>query len=72
MERYFVNLVFPSNTLVSPFMVIKNFAGYSILGYNLCSLRVYRPSAQDLTFIVFGEKSGIILIGVPLLLDLFS
>ena len=73
MERYCVSLVLSWNTLVSPSMVIENFAWYSRLGWNLCSLRVYMTSAQDLlAFIVSGEKPGVILIGLPyMLLDLF-
>ena len=40
---------------------------YSSLSWNLCSLRVYMTSAQDLlAFIVSGGKSGVILIGLPL------
>jgi hypothetical protein len=66
-ERYCVNLVLSWNILVSPSMVIESFAGYSSLGWHLCSLRVYLTSAQDLlTFIVSVENSGIILIGLPL------
>ena len=67
MERYCVNLVLSWNTLVSPSMVIESFAGYSSLGWHLCPLRVCMTSAQDLlVFIVSGEKSGVILIGLPL------
>ena len=63
MERYCVNLVLSWNILFSPFMVIESFAGYS----SLCSLRVCMTSAQNhLAFIVSGEKSGVILIGLPL------
>jgi hypothetical protein len=66
MERC-VNLVLSWNTLVSPSMVIENFSGYSILGCHLCSLRVCMTSAQNLlAFIVSGEKSGVILIALPL------
>jgi hypothetical protein len=66
-ERYCVNLVFSWNILFSPFMIFKSFAAYSSLGCHLCSLRVYMTSAQDLlAFIVSGEKSGVILIGLPL------
>jgi hypothetical protein len=55
------------NTLVSPSMVIESFSGYSSLGWHLCSLRVCMTSAQDLlVFIVSGEKSCVILIGLPL------
>ena len=55
-------LVLSWNTLVSPSMVIESFAGYSNLGWHLCSLRV-----QDLlAFIVSGQKSGVILIGLSL------
>ena len=67
MERYCVNLVLSWNTLVSLSMLIESFAGYSSLDLHLCSLRVCMTSGQDLlTFIVSGEKSGVILIGLPL------
>jgi len=53
--------------LVSPSMLTESFAGYSNLGWHLCSLRVCMMSVQDLlAFIVSGEKSGVILIGLPL------
>ena len=62
-----MNLVLSWNTLVSPSMVIESFAGYSSLGWHLCSLRVCMISVQDLlAFIVSGEKSGVILIGLLL------
>ena len=62
-----MNLVLSWNTLVSPSMVIESFAGYSSLGWHLHSLRVCITSVQDLlAFIVSGEKSGIILIGLSL------
>ena len=71
MERYCVNLVLSWNTLVSPSMVIESLAGYSSLGCSLCSLSVCITSVQDLlAFIVSGEKSGVILIGLPLYLTL--
>ena len=67
MERYCVNLVLSWNTLVSPSMVIESFAGYNSLGWHLCSLKVCITFAQDLlAFIVSGEKSRAILIGLPL------
>ena len=48
-------------------MVIESLAGYSTLGCHLCSLSVCITSVQDLlVFIVSGEKSGVILIGLPL------
>ena len=63
MERYYVNLIL----LFSLSMVIESFAGYSSQGWHLCSLRVCITSVQDLlAFIVSGEKSGVILIGLPL------
>jgi hypothetical protein len=66
-ERYFVNLVLSWNTLVSSSMVTDSFVGYSSLGWHLCSLRVCMVFAQDLlAFIVCGEKSDVILIGMPL------
>ena len=67
MERYCVNLVLSWNTLVSPSMVIESFSGYSSLGWYLCSLSVRITSVQYLlAFTVSGEKSGVILIGLPL------
>ena len=67
MERYCVNLVLSWNTLVSPSMVIVSSGGHSSLDWHLCSLSVCIISAQDLlAFIVSGEKSGVILIGLPL------
>ena len=67
MERYCGNLVLSWNTLVSSSMVIESFAGYSTLGWHLCSLRVCITSVQDLlAFIVSDEKSGIILFDLPL------
>ena len=67
MERYYVNLVLSWKTLVYPSMVIESFDGYSNLGCYLCSLRVCITSFQDLlAFIVSGEKSGVILRGLPL------
>jgi hypothetical protein len=66
-ERYCVNFVFSRNTLVSPCMEIESFARYSTLGWLVCSLRVRITSIQDLlAFIVSGEKSGVILIALPL------
>ena len=67
MERYCVNLVLSWDILFSPFMVIESYAGYSSLGWHLCSLRVCITSSQDLlAFRVCGEKSGVILIDLPL------
>ena len=67
MDIYCLNLGLSWNILVYPSMMIESFAGYSSLGWHLCSLRVCMTSAQDLlAFIVSGEKSGVILIGLPL------
>ena len=67
MERYCVSLFLSWNILISPSMVIESFAGYSSVGWHLCSLRLCMMSAQDLLgFIVSGEKSGVTLIGLPL------
>jgi hypothetical protein len=67
MERYCVNLVLSWNILFSPSVVIESFAGYSSLDWHLCSLRICVTSAQDLlAFIVSVEKSGVILIDMPL------
>ena len=54
-------------------MVIERFAGYSSLGWHLCSLRVCMISVKDLlAFIVAVEKSGVILIGLSsYVIDLF-
>ena len=52
---------------VSPSKVIESLAGYSSLGWHLCSLRVCITSVQDLlALIVSGEKSSVIPIGLPL------
>jgi hypothetical protein len=60
-------LVFSWNTLVAPSMVIESFVVYSSLGCHLCSLSVCITSNQNhLAFIVPGEKSSVILIGLPL------
>jgi hypothetical protein len=62
-----VKLVLLWKTLVSPSMVIESLVGYRSLGWHLCSLRVCITSVQDLlTLVVFGEQSGVILIGLPL------
>ena len=62
-----MNLFLSCNTLVSPSMIIKSLAGYSSLGWNLCSLSVCITSFQALlAFIASDEKSGVILIGLPL------
>ena len=67
MERYCLYLVLSWNTLVSSSMVIESLAGYSSLGWHLCSFKVCMTSPKDLlAFIVSGEKSGVILIGLPL------
>jgi len=61
-----INLVLSWNILVSPFMVIESFAGYNSLDWHLCSLRICVTFAQDLlAFIVSIEKSGVVLIGLP-------
>ena len=67
MERYCVNLDLSWITLVSPSMVIESFAGYSSLGWHLCSLSVCITHVQDLlALIVSSGKSGVILIGLTL------
>ena len=42
-----MHLVLSCNTLVSPSMVIESFAGYSSLGWHLCSLRVCMTSEDS-------------------------
>ena len=55
------------DTLISPSMVIESLAVYNSLGWHLCSLSVCITSVQDLlSFIVSGEKYGLILIALPL------
>ena len=67
MKRYCVSLIVSWDILVSLSMVIESLAGYSSLGWHLCSLSVCITSIQDLlAFIVSGGKSGVILIGLPL------
>ena len=66
-ERYSVNLFLAWNVLFSSAVIIESFAGYSNLGWHLYSLRVYITSSQDLLAVVISdEKSGVILIGLPL------
>ena len=65
--RFCINLVLSWSILVSPFMVIESFAGYSSLGWHLCFLGVCMTSAKNLlAFIVSVDKSGVILKGLPL------
>ena len=62
-----MNLVLLWNTFVSLSKVIESLAGYSSLGWHLCSLSVCITSVQTLlAFIVSGEKSSVFLIGLPL------
>ena len=66
-DRYCLNLVLSWNILFSPSMLIESFAGYSSLGWHLCSLRVCMTSVQAfLAFIVSVEKPGVSLIGLTL------
>ena len=64
--RCCVNLVLSWNILVSLYMLIESFAGYSTLDWHLCFLRVYTTSAQDLLAFIISEKPGVILIGLLL------
>jgi hypothetical protein len=64
---FFFFCFFFKSTLVSPSMVIESLAGYSNLGWHLCSLSVCITSFQDLlAFIDSGERSGVIIIGLSL------
>ena len=66
-DRYCLNLVLSWNILFYPCMLIESFVGYNSLGWHLCSLRACMTSDQALlAFIVSVEKSGVILIGLPL------
>jgi hypothetical protein len=68
-DKYCLNVVLSWNILFSPLMLIESFAGYSNLGWCLCSLRGSMTSDQALLdFIVSVEKSGVILIGLPFML----
>ena len=67
MERYCLNLVFVMEYFGFPSMVIETFAWFSSLGWHLFSLSFSLTSVQDLlAFLVSGEKSGVILIGLSL------
>ena len=67
MEKFCINLVLSWNISFSPSMAIESFAGYSSLGWHLCSLSVCITSVQSLlAFVVSGEKSGVLLIGLLL------
>jgi hypothetical protein len=57
MERYHVNLILSWNILFSPSMVTESLAGYSSLGWHLCSLRVCMTSAQDLLAFIVSVRS---------------
>ena len=64
---YCLNLFLSWNILFSPSMMNASFAEYSSLGLHPWSLSVCSTSIQDLlAFMVSIEKSGIILIGLPL------
>ena len=52
MERYFVNLFLSWDILVSPFIVIESFAGYSSLEGHECSLRDCMTSAEVLLAVI--------------------
>ena len=66
-ERYCVNVFLSWTIWVSPFMVSESFSMYCSLGCHLCSLRVcIKPSKDLLAFIVCGEKTGVIMIGLIL------
>ena len=48
-------------------MLIESFAGYSSIGWHLCALGIWMTSNPALlSFIVSVEKTGVILIGLPL------
>ena len=64
-DRYCLSLVLSRIILVSPSMMIESFAAYSNMGWHLCSLRVCMTSFQSFPD-VSVEKSGVILIGLPL------
>ena len=66
-------LFFSRTNLDSPSMVIESIAGYSPLRWHFCSFSVFMTSVEALlNFIVSGQKSGIILIGLLyMLLDIF-
>ena len=62
-----MNLGLSCNTFVSPSKFIESLACYSILGWHFCSLSVCITYVQALlAFIVSCEKSGVILIALPL------
>ena len=64
---YCLNLFFSWNILFSPSMVKENFSGYTSLGLHPWSLSVCSTSIQNLlAFKVSIEKSGVILIDLPL------
>ena len=64
---YCLNLFLSWNILFSPSMVKESFAGYSSLSLHPWSLSICNTSIQDfLAFMVSIEKSGVILIGLPL------
>ena len=64
---YCLNLFFSWIIVFSPLVVKASLSGYSSLGLHPWSLSVYNTSTQDLlAFMVSIEKSGVIMIGLPL------
>ena len=66
-DKYCENLALSLNILFSPSLVIESFAGYSSLLLHPWTLTTFRIYIQDLLALrVSMEKSGVILIGLPL------
>ena len=64
---YYLNMFLSWDILFSPSMVNASFVVYGSLGLHPRSLSVCSTSIQDLLlFMVSMEKSGVILIGLPL------
>ena len=65
--RYWINLVLSWNILFCLSIVTESFARYRSLGWHPWSFSVYITFDQDLlAFTISIEKSGVILIGLPL------
>jgi hypothetical protein len=67
-DRYYLNLVFSWNILVSPSMVIESFAGFINLGWHQGRvLRLQEISSGPSTYCsVYWDMLCVILIGLPL------
>lgn len=66
LDKHFLYLVLSWNILLFPFMVIEGFAGYSNLGWHLCSVSVYIMCIRYLLALrITIDNLGVILMCLP-------